>query len=159
MKYNAFPSGVRNSGVDEPEGLISFIMCVPAALPSLIHSSLPWTPSSAVKNSWVDGEVRTWELDPAAHGIGTGTLDDLRGGDAARNAEIAQEVLGGAAGPCTEIVVLNAAAGLVVGGQAPDLDAGIELARASLAEGRAAAALAALVRVSQEAAAAEHHPA
>ena len=30
----------------------------------------------------VDGEVRTWELDPAAHGIGSGTLDDLRGGDA-----------------------------------------------------------------------------
>lgn len=103
----------------------------------------------------VDGVVRTWELDPSAVGVAHGTIDDLRGGDAATNAAIAERILGGEQGPGTEIVVLNAAAALVVAGLAADVDAGVALARESLDSGRAATALAALVRVSQEARSAE----
>jgi len=102
-----------------------------------------------------DGEVRTFELFPAALGLGGGTLDDLRGGDPATNARLARDILAGAEGPQSDIVVLNAAAGLVVAGSVDDFPAGIELARASLAEGRAAGALERLVAVSQQAKAEE----
>jgi anthranilate phosphoribosyltransferase len=99
-----------------------------------------------------DGRVRTYEVDPASFGMGGATLDDLRGGDAATNAEISRAILGGETGHRTDIVVLNAAAGLIAAGIVDDLGAGIEAARASLAEGRAAAALDALVAASTEAA-------
>jgi anthranilate phosphoribosyltransferase len=48
--------------------------------------------------------------------------------------------------------VLNAAAALVVAGVAGDLSVGLELAQGSIDSGKAAAALAAMVRVSHEAA-------
>ena len=98
-----------------------------------------------------DGEVRTYEVDPAAFGMAGGTLDDLRGGDAATNAEISRRILGGETGPKADIVALNAAAGLVAAGVVDDLAAGVEAARASLAEGRALGALEDLIRASNEA--------
>jgi anthranilate phosphoribosyltransferase len=98
-------------------------------------------------------EVRRTTVDAAALGLARASLDDLRGGDASANAEAVRRVLDGAKGPHRDIVVLNAAAGLVVGGVAPDLEAGIALASASVDDGRAKAVLDGLVRVSQEAAA------
>ena len=70
------------------------------------------------------------------------------GGDAEANAAIAASVFGGEAGPDRDIVTLNAAAGLVVGGRVDDLAAGLELAAASIDDGRAAAALDRLREVS-----------
>lgn len=102
-----------------------------------------------------EGEVRTYEVDPRELGMSGGTLDDLRGGDATRNAALAREVLAGEPGPRSDIVVLNAAAGLVVAGIVDEIPEGIEAARSSLTEGRAAAALEALVKESQAAKAAE----
>lgn len=98
-----------------------------------------------------DGEVRSYDLFPAALGLEGGTLDDLRGGDPATNARLAHEILSGGGGPKAAIVALNAAAGLLVGGLVDDFPSGIELARASLTEGKAAAALEKLVAVSQAA--------
>ncbi len=98
-----------------------------------------------------DGEVRTYDVDPADLGLARGSLDDLRGGDAATNARLARAVLAGKPGPQADIVVLNAAAGLVAAGLAVDLPAGVDAARRSLVEGRAAAALDALVGASQQA--------
>ena len=46
-----------------------------------------------------DGEIRIYVVDPRTLGLGPATLDDLRGGDAATNAELADAVLGGDAGP------------------------------------------------------------
>ena len=102
-----------------------------------------------------DGEVRTYDLFPAALGLAGGTLDDLRGGDPQTNARLAHEILGGATGPKADIVALNAAAGLLAGGLVDDFPSGIAAARASLSEGKAAAALDRLVAVSQSAAADE----
>ena len=102
-----------------------------------------------------DGEVSTYDVDPVALGLGGGTLDDLRGGDAATNAALSRAVLAGEPGPKADIVVLNAAAGLVAAGQVDDIADGVEAARASLTEGRAAAALEALVTASNEAKASE----
>jgi anthranilate phosphoribosyltransferase len=102
-----------------------------------------------------DGEVRTYDLHPAALGLAGGTLDDLRGGVPEVNARLAREILGGATGPKADIVALNAAAGLLVAGVVDDFPSGIAAARSSLAEGKAAAALDRLVTVSQKAKAAE----
>ena len=97
------------------------------------------------------GEVRTYDVDPTDLGIAPATLDDLRGGDAATNAAIARDVLGGELGPRADIVALNAAAGLVAAGLADTIAEGIDSARSSLADGRAAAALDAFVAESQAA--------
>ena len=75
------------------------------------------------------GEVRTLAVDPGAYGIGPASLADLRGGDPAVNAGLAQRVLAGDAGHHLDIVVLNAVAGLVVAGIAADMAAGVEAAR------------------------------
>ncbi|MGW9631450.1 anthranilate phosphoribosyltransferase [Agromyces sp. NPDC055520] len=59
------------------------------------------------------GTVKEHDLDPRDLGIARATIDQLAGGGAEHNAGIVHEVLGGARGPVRDIVVLNAAAGLV----------------------------------------------
>lgn len=59
------------------------------------------------------GMVKEHDLDPRELGIARASIDDLAGGDAAHNAEIVHEILRGGRGPVRDIVVLNAAAGLV----------------------------------------------
>lgn len=96
----------------------------------------------------VDGEVRPLTVDPRAYDLGPARLEDLRGGDPATNARLARAVLAGDEGPHRDIVVLNAAAGLVAAGRAADYDAGIALARTAIDDGAAARALDALVATS-----------
>jgi anthranilate phosphoribosyltransferase len=65
---------------------------------------------------WVvtDGQVSEDELNPAELGLAPATVEDLRGGDAAHNAEVARDVLaGGGTQAVRDAVALNAAAGLV----------------------------------------------
>lgn len=59
------------------------------------------------------GEVHEHDLDPADLGLPRASIDDLRGGDAASNAEVARRTLAGDTGAVRDIVLLNAAAGLV----------------------------------------------
>ena len=59
------------------------------------------------------GTVKEHDLDPRELGIPRATIEDLQGGDAEHNARIVREVLAGAEGPVRDIVLLNAAAGLV----------------------------------------------
>jgi len=95
-----------------------------------------------------DGHVECRELDPSTLGIARAESGALAGGDAAGNAQIVHRVLAGQHGPVRDIAVLNAAAALVVADRADDLAAGIDLAVGSIDDGRAAAALEALVRTS-----------
>jgi len=95
--------------------------------------------------------VVTETVDPAALGLAPAVASDLRGGDPSVNRGFAEAVLAGARGPHRDIVCLNAAAGLVVAGLAPDLPGGLEMAAESLDAGGAAAALERLVVASQSA--------
>lgn len=104
-------------------------------------------PSSVL--ALVDGSIDRFSVDPADFDLRPATPDDLRGGEPAENALAVRRVLAGELGPHRDIVVLNAAAGLVVGGRVPDLGAGIELATAAIDDGRAQGHLDALIRVSQ----------
>ncbi len=102
-----------------------------------------------------DGEVATWDVDPEDLGLRRADREDLVGGDAATNADLARRVLAGESGPHRDIITLNAGAGLLVAGLVEDLPAGLEAARAALDSGAAVAALARLVEVSQAEAARE----
>ena len=92
-----------------------------------------------------NGEVTEIAVDASSFGLALATADDVAGGDPATNADIARRILDGETGPKRDIVVLNAAAGLVVAGRADDLDDGVAQAAAAIDDGRAAAKLAALV--------------
>ena len=99
-----------------------------------------------------DGDLRRYDVDPVALGVGHDDPSAVRGGDTATNVELTHRVLGGERLPQRDLVLLNAAAGLVAAGIADDLAAGIEAGAAALDDGRAAGVLAALVRVSTAAA-------
>ena len=63
------------------------------------------------------GEVTHSVLDPVADlGMSPISIDDLRGGEAAENADVARRVFAGETGPVADTVALNAAAGLVADG-------------------------------------------
>ena len=111
------------------------------------------TTGSSQVTELVDGELRHFRVDPEAFGFAPARSSDLVGGDPDVNAAVVRAVLAGEPGPHRDIVVLNAGAGLVVGGAAPDLAAGVALAAESIDSGAAAGTLDRLVAASQEAAA------
>jgi anthranilate phosphoribosyltransferase len=94
-----------------------------------------------------DGVISVYDIDPKHFGIPRAEHSALAGGDAGGNAEVVHKILAGATGPIRDIVALNASAALLVADLVPDFDAGIELAGEILDDGRAAATLDALVRV------------
>jgi anthranilate phosphoribosyltransferase len=97
--------------------------------------------------------ARTYEIDALDLGLPRGEVDQLLGGDAVTNAGLARQVLGGRTGPMRDIVLLNSAAGLVVGGACRDLAEGIERSAQLIDSGAAAERLDLLVSVSQKVAA------
>ncbi|MCS7131989.1 MAG: anthranilate phosphoribosyltransferase, partial [Hadesarchaea archaeon] len=84
-----------------------------------------------------DGEVRTYMLEPKELGIKRATPQAIAGSDAVGNAKMLLEVLLGEKGPKRDIVALNAAAAIVVGGKAKDLQEGLEMAEGAIDSGRA----------------------
>jgi anthranilate phosphoribosyltransferase len=84
-----------------------------------------------------DGMVKDYVIQPADFGLPVGKAEDLRGGDAATNAAITIDVLKGGKGPRRNIILLNAAAGLVASGKAMDFKEGIGLAVESIDSGSA----------------------
>jgi anthranilate phosphoribosyltransferase len=72
----------------------------------------------------------------------------LRGGDVARNVEVARAFLEGRQGPVFDVVCANAGLALMVAGRATTLTQGFALASASVVDGHAAMALERLVVVS-----------
>jgi anthranilate phosphoribosyltransferase len=100
----------------------------------------------------IDGEIRHATVDAVDLGLPRVRDEDLSGDDPAANADVVRRVLAGEPGPHRDIVVLNAAAGFVVGGEVDSLSEGLELAVRVIDDGAAADALARMVTASQEAA-------
>ncbi len=96
-----------------------------------------------------EGVVRSSTVRPEDFGLPRASIQDLRGGDRKENAEIIRLVLAGEAGPRRDIVLMNAAAALVVGGKARDFKEGVALSAQSIDSGAAAASLAGLIALSQ----------
>ncbi len=102
--------------------------------------------------TWVselkDGEVTSFEIQPEDAGIKRWTLDDLKGGEPAENAEALREVLKGAKNAFRDASIMTAGAALVVADKAPDLKTGTAMAAAAIDDGRALKTLDKLVEVS-----------
>jgi len=94
------------------------------------------------------GKVSTFRISPRNAGLPEARPEDLTGGNAVENAAHIRAVLGGLKGPLRDIVLLNAAAALLVGGKANTLREGVALASESIDSGKALAVLEALVPLS-----------
>ncbi len=95
------------------------------------------TTTTKVSHMQKSGHVNTIEFDPKELGLAKASLDDLQGGGPKENASIIKSILNGEPGPKTDIVLLNAAAGIVVGSSANTLEEGLKLAIESVDTGSA----------------------
>lgn len=87
------------------------------------------------------GDVRVFDFRPEEAGLAPVSPDALVVPDAAASARVIRGVLAGEPGPAADAVALNAAFVAVLAELAPDVGGGVELARAALADGRAARVL------------------
>ena len=94
------------------------------------------------------GAVRAFQIEPEEFGIERATPDQLIGGSPQENANALRHVLEGKLGPFRDVVVANAAAALMVAGRASLTGEAADLARESIASGKALKALERLVEVS-----------
>ncbi len=92
-----------------------------------------------------DGKVTTYEFDALDFIDDYASVESLKGGDVATNAAITRSVLSGEAGPCRDIVCINAAAAIAAGGKAADIKEGWTLAQESIDSGNAMRALEGLI--------------
>lgn len=89
---------------------------------------------------WLNGKVCEYSIKPEDVGLGRATVEDLKGkDDAGAAADHLRQILSGEAGPCLDMVLLNAGAALTVAGKTPDLRAGVLLARQTVTSGAALA--------------------
>jgi anthranilate phosphoribosyltransferase len=95
-------------------------------------------------------EVTRCYIDPEDFGFPRTNLSNLRGGPPQENADILRRVLQGEKGPYRNIVLVNAAAALVAGDMAKDLEKGVHLAREAIDSGSALEKLNRLIAFSQQ---------
>jgi anthranilate phosphoribosyltransferase len=102
------------------------------------------TQVSELKND----DVTNFTIDPKEYGFSLCSAQDLKGGSPEENAGIIREILNGTTGPKADIVILNAAAAIYVGGKADSIEKGILVAANSIGSGAAIKKLEELCRVS-----------
>ena len=102
--------------------------------------------------AWLkEGEVANMETTPRDFGVKKAQIADIRGTTPDESADILFKILNGHIAvddPKTEIVLVNSAAGIMVGGKAEDFSYGIAVARKSIESGAAYKKLKALIKTS-----------
>ena len=88
-----------------------------------------------------DGALTHYTFDPKECGLALCAREDITGGDAAVNADIAKAVLGGHKGAKRDIVLLNAGACLYIAGKADTIADGVSLTARMIDSGAALAKL------------------
>jgi len=96
-----------------------------------------------------DGDVTTRTIDPRDVGLSYARLSDLQTGSVEESADAIWGIFRGEKGPKYDIAALNAGAALVVAERAPDLKAGLDIARQALDSGAAKRTLESLIKTSQ----------
>jgi anthranilate phosphoribosyltransferase len=103
--------------------------------------------------SWLrNGEVTTMEMSPKDFGTKRAKLEDIRGTMPEESAKLAFKILSGridADDPRREIIQVNGAAAIIVGGKAEDFAYGIETAKESIESGAAYKKLKELIKFSR----------
>jgi anthranilate phosphoribosyltransferase len=98
----------------------------------------------------VHGRVHERTIDPLDLGVPRCAPEELRGGSPKENAAAIRAIFAGEErGPRRDAILLNAAGAIAAGGQADDLQDGLELAREALESGAAADRLEALAQFSR----------
>jgi anthranilate phosphoribosyltransferase len=92
-----------------------------------------------------EGRTAEWFVEPGELGLSAGELEQVAGGSPEENAAASRAVLSGEAGPRRDLVLLNAAAAIYVGGLAASLGDGVEKAAAAIDSGAASQLLDRLV--------------
>ena len=95
-----------------------------------------------------DGKVTEMNLSPEDAGLPTASLDDIRGGDSAYNAERLRALLDGQQDAYRDIVLFGTAAALVIAGRAGKLREGVAIAAEVIDSGKARQALEKLIKIS-----------
>ena len=107
------------------------------------------TTTGPTKVSEVIGtKVTEFTLSPQTYNLPLTTIESLRGGHPAQNALALSELLAGQHSDYRNIVSLNAGAALMIGGKADTISQGIDMALASIDDGKARTALDKLIEVS-----------
>ena len=99
-----------------------------------------------------DGKIDRWTIGPEDLGFDLAALEQLRGGTAAENAHLIRSLFDGEAGPRRDVVLLNAAAGLLAAGVVSGMEQGVGRAADALDSGAAAATLDRMITASAAAA-------
>ena len=97
-----------------------------------------------------DGTYQRYVIDPESFGLTLATKDDIIGGSPEDNARITREILSGVSNAKSDIVLLNAAAAIYIGGKAESIKDGLELARKLIASGAARQKLSDFIRLSNQ---------
>ncbi len=105
--------------------------------------------------TWVaalsSGMVTMREIHPETAGLPVHPFEDIIGGTPAENAVAFRALLAGETSAYRDAVLLNAAAAILVAGEADSLKIGVEMARDSIESGKANAAVETLARITQSA--------
>ena len=96
------------------------------------------------------GQVKTYEITPEDAGLERASKEAVLGGDSRKNADLLKSVLQGNPGPHRDIVLLNAAPGIMAGQGADDWLEGARAAARSIDSGAAWSVCEALVRASHD---------
>jgi anthranilate phosphoribosyltransferase len=102
------------------------------------HEDVPTSRGTRVVEIDGAGARREWRLDPASFGLAPATEDDLAPGDAAHSARLTLDALAGSVTASRrDLVLLNAALRIMLGGRALDLDTALASARSAVESGEA----------------------
>ncbi|MDF3980432.1 anthranilate phosphoribosyltransferase [Luteibacter sp. PPL201] len=96
-----------------------------------------------------DGTVREYEIEPEDFGLAMASSRNLRVDDAAASKAMLVDAISGVPGVAHDIVCLNAGAALYTADVTPSIQAGIDLARATIASGAARVKMQAFVAATQ----------
>lgn len=98
-----------------------------------------------------NGRIVSKELNAQELGFALADVEQLRVTDARTSAKVLMDILNGReSGPRKDIVILNAAAAIIVGGLAESFESAIEMANASVNEGKALVCLEKLIEISNK---------
>ena len=94
-------------------------------------------------------EITRYVIDPEEFGFARVSMSSLKGGPPRESADIIRRVLRGETGPQRDIVLLNAAAALVAGDRAENLEQGLPIAAQAIDSGKALQVLDELISLTQ----------
>jgi len=96
------------------------------------------TSSTKISHLKEDNSIESTAISPSDFGFEKASLKDLKGGEPEENAVIIKNILDNSdKGKKADIVILNAGAGIFVGGKSKNLEDGVQLARESIESGAA----------------------